>query len=152
MPAPVTPRVAADVLIELVDFPGRPIVLIARRHPPLGWAIPGGFVDIGETVEAGAAREAREETKLDVRLVQLLGCYSDPARDARGHTVSLVYVAEARGRPVAGDDAGEVTICLPAAPPQPLVFDHALILSDYLAWREHGVLPRPRANPLNSRL
>jgi len=132
MSRPTTPPVAADVIIELVDRPGRPIVLIERRFPPPGWALPGGFVEVGETVEAAAVREAREETGLDVELVALLGVYSDPKRDPRGHTIGIVYVGYARGEPVAGDDAGAFAIVDPSAPP-PLAFDHARILADYLA-------------------
>jgi 8-oxo-dGTP diphosphatase len=120
-----------DVIIELIDRPGRPIVLIERRHPPSGYALPGGFVDVGETVEAAALREAREETGLDVTLTRLLGVYSDPERDPRGHTVSVVYVGEARGEPQAGDDAARVLVADSARPP-PLAFDHARILADYL--------------------
>jgi 8-oxo-dGTP diphosphatase len=131
---PVTPPVAADVVIELVDRPGRPIVLIERRYPPPGWALPGGFVEIGETVEAAAVREAREETGLAVTLCALLGVYSDPARDPRGHTVAIVYVAEARGEPRAADDAQRVAITDPSTLP-PLAFDHARILADYRARR-----------------
>ncbi|HUO95125.1 MAG TPA: NUDIX hydrolase [Steroidobacteraceae bacterium] len=134
MPRPTTPPVAADVIIELDDRPGRPIVLIERRFPPPGWALPGGFVEIGETVEAAAVREAREETGLDVELTALLGVYSDPARDPRGHTIGIVYVARARGTPCAADDAKNVAIVDPAQPP-PLAFDHARILGDYLARR-----------------
>jgi 8-oxo-dGTP diphosphatase len=132
MTRPTTPPVAADVIIELVDRPGRPIVLIERRFPPPGWALPGGFVEVGETVEAAAVREAREETGLDVELVALLGVYSDPKRDPRGHTIGIVYVGHARGEPVAGDDAGAFAIVDPSSPP-PLAFDHARILADYLA-------------------
>jgi len=131
MRRPVTPPVAADVIIELVDRPGRPIVLIERRFPPPGWALPGGFVEIGETVEAAAVREAREETGLEVELGALLGVYSDPARDPRGHTVSVVYVGQARGEPRAADDAKSFAVIDPAAPP-PLAFDHGRILADYL--------------------
>ena len=131
MPRPGTPELAVDVIIELVDRPGRPIVLIKRRFPPLGHALPGGYVDIGETVEQAACREAREETGLDIRLGGLLGAYSDPSRDPRGHTVSLVYVATATGEPVASDDAAGILIVSPADAP-PLAFDHGLILGDYL--------------------
>ena len=143
MPRPVTPLIAADVIIELPELPDRPIVLIARRHPPLGWAIAGGFVDVGETVEAAAAREALEETGLAVGPLSLLGLYSDPARDPRGHTVSAVYVAAARGTPVAGDDAGEAGVFRVDALPE-TVFDHPQILADYRAWRDGGgVCPAP---------
>jgi 8-oxo-dGTP diphosphatase len=137
MPRPVTPLLAADVIIELVDRRGRPIVLIERRNPPHGWAIPGGFVDVGETVEAAAAREALEETGLEVGPLTLLGLYSDPARDPRGHTVSAVYVAAARGEPRAGDDAGGVDVFDPDRLP-PAVFDHDQILADYRRWRTAG--------------
>jgi 8-oxo-dGTP diphosphatase len=132
MTAPRTPPVAADVIIELCDRPGRPVVLIERRFPPPGWALPGGFVEVGETVEAAAVREAREETGLEVELRMLLGVYSDPARDPRRHTVGIVYVGRARGEPVAGDDAGAIAIVDPRSPP-PLAFDHGRILADYLA-------------------
>jgi 8-oxo-dGTP diphosphatase len=139
MAKPVTPLLTVDIIIEMADRPGRPIVLIERRYPPHGWALPGGFVDVGETLEAAARREAREETALEVRLKQLLGCYSDPARDARGHTVSAVYIAEARGDPRAGDDAGHLELFEPAQCP-PLAFDHARIVADYRAWLESGRL------------
>jgi 8-oxo-dGTP diphosphatase len=123
--------VAADVIIELVDRPGRPIVLIERRNPPAGHALPGGFIDVGETVEDAARREAREETGLDVQLRGLLGVYSDPGRDPRGHTITIVYVGEASGEPAAGDDAAAIVVADPEAPP-PLAFDHERILRDYL--------------------
>ncbi|MGH8279713.1 MAG: NUDIX domain-containing protein [Gammaproteobacteria bacterium] len=139
MPRPVTPSIAVDIIIELIDRPERPIVLIERRNPPHGWALPGGFVDVGETLEHAAVREAKEETGLDVELQGLLGCYSDPKRDSRGHTVSAVYVARAHGIPRAGDDAGETMQADPTQPPR-LAFDHALILSDYCRYRETGVL------------
>jgi 8-oxo-dGTP diphosphatase len=147
MPTPVTPLLAADAIIELVDRPGRPIVLIERLNPPLGWAIPGGFVDRGERVEDAAIREAAEETGLTVRLRALLGLYSDPARDPRGHTVTAVYVAEARGEPRAMDDARALRLFLPEGFPERLAFDHALVLADYRAFREQGELAplRPSA-------
>ena len=144
MPVPVTPLLAADIIIELVDRPGRPIVLIERRNPPPGWAIPGGFADVGESIEQAAVREAREETALEVRLTALLGVYSDPKRDARGHTASVVYVAVARGTPRAQDDAVSVGVFNPENPPANLAFDHHRILADYLAFRQTGKPPLPR--------
>lgn len=131
MPRPETPSLTVDIIIVLQDRPGRPLVLIQRRYPPYGWALPGGFVDVGETLERAAVREAREETCLDVELIVLLGCYSDPRRDPRGHTVSAVYVAEARGEPRAEDDAKEVRLFLPDDVTVELAFDHGLILEDY---------------------
>lgn len=138
MPIPKTPLLAADAIIELADRPGRPIVLIERLNPPHGWAIPGGFVDIGERVEAAAVREALEETALQVRLKALLGLYSDPARDPRGHTVTAVYVAEARGEPEARDDARALKAFPVHDMPLQLAFDHATVLADYLRFRAAG--------------
>jgi 8-oxo-dGTP diphosphatase len=142
MPVPVTPLLAADAIVELTDRPGRPIVLIERLNPPYGWAIPGGFVDCGERVEVAAVREAREEIGLSVTLRALLGLYSDPARDSRGHTVTAVYVAEASGEPQAMDDARALSVFLPDQLPTQLAFDHALVLADYLAFRAAGT-PAP---------
>lgn len=130
------PFPTVDVIIELGgDEAAAPIVFIQRRNPPRGWALPGGFVDYGETVEQAAVREAAEETSLDVELVHLLGVYSDPARDPRQHTLSVVFVARAHGTPRAGDDAGQVTAAPPQSPPGPLCFDHQRIVDDYLNWR-----------------
>jgi 8-oxo-dGTP diphosphatase len=137
MAAPLTPSLTVDILIEMTDRPGRPIVLIERKYPPHGWALPGGFVDVGERLEQAAIREAREETALCVQLLALLGCYSDPARDPRGHTVSAVYVGTASGQPQAQDDARNLRVCDPAACP-PLAFDHATIIADYLRYRDTG--------------
>lgn len=138
MSKPETPLLTADIIIELTDRPGRPIVLIERRYPPPGWAIPGGFVDIGERIEAAAVREALEETALQVNLLTLLGLYSDPRRDPRGHTVSAVYVAEASGAPRAQDDARHLAVFAPDSLPHPLAFDHELILGDYRRFRDTG--------------
>jgi 8-oxo-dGTP diphosphatase len=138
MDMPQTPLLTVDLVIEMVDRPGNPVVLIERRNPPHGWALPGGFVDVGETLELAAVREAREETLLDVKLKFLLGNYSDPSRDARGHTVSAVYVAEATGNPLAADDAANLMVCDPEQCPV-LAFDHARIIADYLNYRDTGV-------------
>ena len=137
MVKPVTPLLTVDIVIERLGQRGRPIVLIERRYRPPDWALPGGFVDVGERLEQAAVREAREETSLDVKLVSLLGCYSDPGRDARGHTVSAVYVATASGEASAQDDAKNLALFDPAQCPE-LAFDHAQILKDYLRWRGTG--------------
>ena len=140
MPRPETPAIAADIIIELSDYPNKPIVLIERAFPPYGWAIPGGFVDVGEKVETAAVREAREEVSLDVTLIALLGIYSDPARDSRGHTVTACYIASAKGRPVAADDAKNCQIFDIEALPELLAFDHAKVLADYKVFRERGTV------------
>ena len=138
MPRPETPAIAADIIIELIDYPDRPIVLIERAFPPYGWAIPGGFVDVGERIEHAAVREAKEEVSLDVRLIALLGIYSDPNRDHRGHTVTACYVTEAQGDPLAADDAKNCQIFSLNALPDLLAFDHAQVLADYKVFRETG--------------
>lgn len=137
---PVTPLLTVDVIIELPD--GK-LVLIERAHQPLGTALPGGFVDVGETVEAAAVREAKEETGLDVTLTELLGVYSDPARDPRGHSVSVVFVGQAQGEPVSGDDARRAFAAAPDGLPEDFVFDHSTILRDYRKFRAEGLRPRP---------
>jgi len=138
MSKPVTPSLAADAIVELVNEPGKPIVLIERRNPPYGWAIPGGFVDIGETLEYAAIREAKEEISLDIELTCLLGIYSNPKRDTRGHTITAVYVATSTGRPIAADDAKSLGIFTLDHLPSPLAFDHAMVLDDYRQYRDNG--------------
>lgn len=131
-----TPYLAVDGIIKLYDekenFKG--IVLIERLNRPLGVAIPGGFVDIGETVENAVIREMKEETTLDITIESLLGVYSDPSRDARFHTASIVYICKAYGTPKAADDAKEVYIYkIDEIPLEKLVFDHKQIILDFLA-------------------
>ncbi len=133
---PVTPLLAADIIIELIDLPERPFILIERANPPYGWAVPGGFVDVGERIEQAAVREALEEVSLQVRLTALLGIYSDPTRDNRGHTVTAVYIAEATGLPVAADDAKNCQLFTLDTLPSVLAFDHAQVLADYKHYRE----------------
>jgi 8-oxo-dGTP diphosphatase len=137
------PKPTVDVLIELAETPGA-LVFIQRKNPPHGLALPGGFVDEGELVADAAVREAKEETGLDVELVELFHVYSDPARDPRSHTISIVFIARASGSPVAGDDAAGCVVCPPGAVPSSLVFDHATIVGDYVAYRQRGVRPPPR--------
>lgn len=127
------PRPTVDIIIEMAD--GR-ICLIERRFPPLGWALPGGFVDEGEALEQAAVREAREETSLAVTLLGQLHTYSDPARDPRLHTCSTVFVGRGSGTPHAEDDAKAIAVVDPEELPAPLCFDHARILADYRRWRE----------------
>ena len=139
---PRNPYPTVDVVIHI---PGRGVVLVRRKNSPHGWALPGGFIDYGESAPDAAVREVREETGLDVRLTSLLGVYSDPGRDPRFHTLSVVYTALAE-RPDAlgaGDDAAKAAVFTLDALPE-LAFDHALILNDYrhrLACVAFGRLP-----------
>ena len=121
------PFPTVDIIIELEGG----IVLIKRKNPPHGWALPGGFVDYGESLEAAAVREAREETSLEVTNLRLLGCYSDPKRDERMHTISAVYIAEGCGQPQAADDAALLEVFPLSDLPETLCFDHGDILKDY---------------------
>jgi len=128
------PRVAVDIIIQINGFPDR-IALIKRKNPPFGWAIPGGFVDYGETVEEAAKREALEETSLGVNLIRQFHVYSDPQRDSRGHTISVVFIGSAHGTPIGADDAVEARVFEKNALPAALAFDHREILSDYFNQR-----------------
>jgi 8-oxo-dGTP diphosphatase len=130
-----SPAPTVDAIIEL---PGGRVVLVRRKYPPLGWALPGGFVEIGETLEEAAIREAREETGLEIRLVEQLFTYSDPRRDTRRHTISTVFAARAEGEPKGADDAEQAEAFPLDALPQPIVFDHATILEDYRSYRSTG--------------
>jgi 8-oxo-dGTP diphosphatase len=131
---PRNPLLTVDIIIECDGF----IVLIERKNPPFGWALPGGFVEYGETIEQAAIREAKEETSLEVALVEQMHTYSDPRRDPRHHTVSTVFIATATGTPTAADDARKAVLFNLEKLPAPLVFDHATILADYCKYRRGG--------------
>lgn len=136
------PVPTVDIIIELVDRPHRPIVLIERLNPPPGWALPGGFVDYGESVETAARREAKEETGLEVTLIEQFQVYSDPQRDPRQHTLSIVFLATATGEPQAGDDAKHLQVFDLWQMPTNLCFDHDRILREYRVYRDYGLRPR----------
>ncbi|MCK9274052.1 MAG: NUDIX hydrolase [Syntrophales bacterium] len=121
------PTPTVDIIIEI----NHEIVLIMRKNDPVGWAIPGGFVDYGESLEEAAVREAREETSLNIQLLRQLHTYSRPDRDPRQHTISTVFVAKAYGSPRAADDAAGIGLFTRDTLPEPIMFDHREILMDY---------------------
>jgi ADP-ribose pyrophosphatase YjhB (NUDIX family) len=121
------PRLTVDIIIEIDDG----IVLIERKNPPYGWAIPGGFVDYGETVEEAAIREAKEEISLDIKELRQFHVYSDPNRDPRGHTVTVVFIAKGVGVPKAASDAKGIRVFKKENLPPNIAFDHRKILEDY---------------------
>ncbi len=127
------PKPVVDIIIRVQGG----IILIQRKNPPYGWAIPGGFVDYYETVEDAARREAVEETGLELTRLRLFGVYSDPARDPRQHTISTVFTADGLGVPRAGDDAQDIGVFPESALPEGIVFDHPLILRDYFKRGHH---------------
>ena len=131
------PAPTVDIIIELIDRPHRPIILIERLNPPHGWALPGGFVDYGESLETAAAREAKEEIGLDVCLIEQFHVYAAPDRDPRQHTISIVFIATATGTPIAQDDAKSFGIYAPWEIPPALCFDHGQIVQDYLQYRHY---------------
>ena len=131
-----TPLLTVDIIIEINGS----IVLIERRNPPYGWALPGGFVDYGESLESAAKRESKEETHLDVQLMEQFHTYSNPRRDPRQHTVSTVFLATAEGMPQADDDAKNVGLFSEHELPEPIVFDHKIILHDYYRYRQGNSL------------
>ena len=139
--APRNPAPTVDIIIELADHPHRPIVLIERKHSPQGWALPGGFVDYGESVETAARREAQEEVSLEVELIEQFQVYSAPDRDPRKHTLSIVFIATAQGEPQAADDAKELGIFHSWEIPANLCFDHDQILQDYWRYRYYNIRP-----------
>ena len=127
-----TPFLAVDAIIQVFSgekFEG--IVLIERKNPPLGKAIPGGFVDYGESLESAVKREAKEETNLELKNMKLVGVYSEPGRDPRGHVISIVFEAEGEGKLKASDDAKEVRVFRKL--PKKVAFDHAKILREVLS-------------------
>ncbi|MBE9047543.1 NUDIX hydrolase [Pleurocapsales cyanobacterium LEGE 10410] len=136
------PAPTVDIIIELIDRPRRPIVLIERQNEPYGWAIPGGFVDYGESIETAAIREAKEEVSLDVELIEQFYVYSAPERDPRQHTLAIAFIATAKGKPIAADDAKNLGIFNQDDLPQNLCFDHDRILQDYWNYRNYGLKPR----------
>jgi 8-oxo-dGTP diphosphatase len=127
----------------VIALPNRHLVLVRRKFPPLGWALPGGFAEVGETLGDAARREALEETGLRVKLLEQFFTYSDPERDPRRHTVTTVFLARAEGKPQGGDDAAEARGFPFDALPEPLCFDHARILADYHHFLATGERPRP---------
>ena len=136
------PFLTLDIIIE--NMAG--IVLIERVNPLFGWAITGGFVDYGESLEEAAPRrEALEETGLSIELLAQFHTYSDPSRDARQHNISTVFIAKADGTPKAGSDAKQAQVFITL--PQPLVFDHAKILEDYFQWLKNGRSKRIQIKP-----
>jgi 8-oxo-dGTP diphosphatase len=137
------PRNPLPTVDAIIEMPDGAIVLIERKNPPYGWALPGGFVDYGESVEAAAVRETKEETCLEVQLLEQFHAYSDPNRDPRHHTISVVFIATGEGVPRAADDAKNVRTFHEADLPSPLAFDHARILRDYFHYRKTGERPIP---------
>jgi 8-oxo-dGTP diphosphatase len=136
------PLLTVDVITELSGG----IVLIERKNFPSGWAIPGGFVDYGESLESAAVREAREETCLNVRLTEQFYTYSNPGRDPRHHTVSTVFIATAEGNPQGADDAKTAGVFTEDRLPSPIAFDHGQILADYFHFKRTGARPEPKTN------
>jgi len=137
-----TPRNPFPTVDTIIEMEGGGIVLIRRKNPPPGWALPGGFIEYGESAESAAVREAREETSLEVQLVELFHVYSEPMRDPRHHTIATVFIGQASGTPRGADDAAEAAVFVEHTLPAPLAFDHARILADYFAYKRTGQRPR----------
>jgi 8-oxo-dGTP diphosphatase len=125
------PLVTVDIIIEL----DAKIVMIERANPPYGWALPGGFVDYGESLETSAVREAKEETSMSIDLQEQFHTYSHPDRDPRQHTITTVYIARGSGIPKPADDAKNLGIYTQKELPAPIVFDHGKIISDYFRYK-----------------
>lgn len=129
--------------VDVILVRGRTVLLIARKNEPHGWALPGGFVDEGERVGAAAVREVKEETGLDADLESLFHVYSDPSRDPRKHTLSVVFIGAAEGEAQGSDDAADAAWFDLDALPSPLAFDHGAILADFRRWLDTGLRPAP---------
>ena len=134
----IAPRVSVDIIIEMDQTR---IVLIERKNLPYGWALPGGFVDYGESLETASEREAKEETCLDVQLLEQFHSYSNPQRDPRHHTITTAFIARASGIPKGSDDAKRAETFTEKDLPSPLVFDHAVILEEYFRYKKTGKRP-----------
>lgn len=128
------PLLTVDIIIEM----DQRIILIKRKNPPYGWALPGGFVDYGESIESAAIREAKEETSLDINLIEQFHTYSKPDRDPRHHTVTTVFLAQAAGNPKASDDAKKIGLFTKETLPDPIAFDHQRILDDFFCYKNGG--------------
>ncbi len=132
------PKLAVDAIIEIGDK----IVLIRRKNPPYGWALPGGFVEYGETLEQAVRREAMEETGLELLDLRQFHAYSEPDRDPRFHVVSVVFIAKGKGTPRAADDAAGIALFSKDELPEDIAFDHKKILEDYFKFKATGEIPR----------
>jgi 8-oxo-dGTP diphosphatase len=137
MALPKTPLLTVDVIIRYQDG----IILIERKNAPPGWALPGGFVEIGESLEDAAVREAKEETSLDVTLVEQFHAYSKPDRDPRFHTASVVFIGNGSGILVGRDDARKAAVFTETVLPGQIAFDHSRIISDYFSYLKTGKKP-----------
>lgn len=130
----ITPKLTVDAIVE---YKGK-IVLIERKNPPYGWALPGGFVDVGESVETAVRREMMEEINTELEELKQFAVYSDPKRDPRFHTVSVIFTASSKTEPVAGDDAKNTKLCsekeiIKMSQDGLICFDHAKVLLDYFS-------------------
>jgi 8-oxo-dGTP diphosphatase len=132
-----TPLLTVDIIIRYQ----KSIVLIERKNPPYGWALPGGFVEVGESLEDAAIREAKEETSLDIRLIEQFHAYSDPRRDPRFHAVTVVFLADGNGIVRGRDDAKRADVFLEAAMPSDMAFDHKEIITNYFNYIKSGKRP-----------
>ncbi len=132
-----TPLLTVDIIIRY----RKGIVLIERKNPPYGWALPGGFVDVGESLENAAIREAKEETSLDIRLIEQFHAYSDPGRDPRFHTATVVFLADGNGIVRGRDDARRADVFSEETLPSDIAFDHKEIITDYYIYAKTGKRP-----------